>query len=324
MTNRLLILPAKLMMILHTTAAIAQWEPVAPLPEPNGGFISGVAGGKIVVMGGTHWTTGAKQWLRKAWVLDPQSGTWREGPDLPHPLAYAAVAHDGQRLLIAGGADGKIARREIYCVADDLKLIQIGELSHSVAFAGAAADAGKLFTVGGLSNPDDWSTAAATGQQVDLKNGRASEFTPLKMLGHGFGIPAVAVVGGTMYVFTGAWLEPASGEVRNFADAFAYVLAKDTWQALAPYPKAARGVAAVVLDDHRVYLAGGYGTDAEGFLDTAFIYHVDSGRYTTAPALPFAACTSLVKCGDWVYVLGGEDQKKHRTAQCFRIPAGKL
>jgi N-acetylneuraminic acid mutarotase len=31
-----------------------------------------------------------------------------------------------------------------------------------------------------------------------------------------------------------------------------------------------------------------------------------------------------VKCGDRIYLLGGEDQKKHRTAACFRIRVSEL
>jgi N-acetylneuraminic acid mutarotase len=91
-----------------------------------------------------------------------------------------------------------------------------------------------------------------------------------------------------------------------------------------PFPKAVRGVAAVGLDGHRVYLAGGYGTDEEGFLAQAWIYHQDTDSYPQATALPMAICTTLVKCGDLIYALGGEDQKKHRSAQCFKISAAAL
>ena len=40
----------------------AEWERLAPLPESNGGFVSGVVHGEIVIAGGTNWKDDTKQW----------------------------------------------------------------------------------------------------------------------------------------------------------------------------------------------------------------------------------------------------------------------
>ncbi|MFA6543309.1 MAG: hypothetical protein WCS99_02715 [Limisphaerales bacterium] len=302
----------------------ASWESLPPLPEPNGGCMAGCAGGKIVVAGGTNWRDGVKRWLDTVWLFDPAINQWRTGPALPHPLAYAAFASDGARLYFAGGADGRQGRKETYAIDEHFKLTHHGDLPQPVVFGGGAIRDGRLNLLGGTPDPDDWSKVTANLQAVNLADGKSSPLPPLSGLSHGIGIPAVAVAGGVLYTFTGAWLDPANQQVHNLSDAFAHNGTGNSWRRLAPYPKSARGVSAVALDERHIYLAGGYGTDEEGFLTTAFVYDVRKNQYQPATPLPFAACTCLVECGGFVYALGGEDKKKHRTAACFRIRISDL
>jgi N-acetylneuraminic acid mutarotase len=313
-----------LMTLLHSTAATAQWQKVAPLPEGNGGFMAGCVRGKVVVAGGTNWQNNVKHWLDKVWVYDPGTDQWSAGSLLPHPVAYAAFASDGEHLYFAGGADGKKARNEVYALGADLKIKEVGRLSHPMAFSSGAWEDGKLHVLGGTPDMDDWSMVTTELQCAEPTSGKVSTLPSLAERSHGLGIPAVASVGGKMFAFTGAWLASSSDQVSNMAEAFCYDFAKRQWQTIQSYPKAVRGLAAVTLDDRRIYLAGGYGSDAEGFLSEAFIYQTDLNRYTPALALPFSAGTTLVRCGGWIYVLGGEDIKKHRTPQSFRISVQKL
>lgn len=312
------------MVALHATALQADWESIAPLPQPNGGFVAGCAGGKIVIAGGTNWPDGTKHWLDAVHVYDPAANQWSTGPALPHPLAYAAAASDGTRLFLAGGADGKSARKEVYALDARLHLEKLGELPEPLSFAGAAFHDGKLLALGGTPDPDDWSKATADLREISLPSCKVRNLPPLTALGHGIGIPAVVTAGERILTFSGAWLNPSTKEVTNIGKAFAFDTATESWQAIAPFHKPVRGLNAVALDAHRVYLAGGYGTDAEGFLGEAFIYDAASDRYTPAKPLPFKALTSLILCGDYVYALGGEDKKQHRTDQSWRIRANEL
>ena len=75
----------------------------------------------------------------------------------------------------------------------------------------------------------------------------------------------------------------------------------------------------MILDDHRIYIAGGFGGEPEAFHREAFIYDMKTDTYAGASALPYAASVALVKLDDWLYCLGGEDRKKHRTDAAFRI-----
>src|SRR5688500_9107294 len=106
MTKPLKLLLPSLIALMHVTSLQADWEPVAPLPQPNGGFMAGCVGGKIIIAGGTNWKDDTKQWLDELHAFDPATNTWSAGGKLPHPLAYAACASDGSKLYFAGGADG--------------------------------------------------------------------------------------------------------------------------------------------------------------------------------------------------------------------------
>lgn len=300
------------------------WESISPLPEPNAGFAAGWAKGKLVIAGGTNWPEGVKRWLDKTWIYDPGANQWTPGPDLPHPLAYGAGASDGQQLWIAGGADGNQARNEVLTLTKDRGWTHVGTMNQKVAFAGGAFVEGKLWGYGGTPDPDDWKQVTTALRSVSV-NGKPSEENELRREGVGIGLPAVVGLGGKLYAFTGAWMSAEKGHVQNSPEGAVYDVASKSWSKVTPYPVSARGVAAVALDDQHVYLAGGYGTDEEGFLDAAWIYDVRTQQYRKALPLPIKALTCLVKGGDGqVYALGGEDQKKHRSAACFRIPVTEL
>jgi len=303
--------------LLMSLPALADWEEVSPLPQPASGFVTGVVGDKIIVAGGTNWPDGTKHWLDTVWSYDPKTNVWSEGPPLPHPLAYAAHASSGDRLFFAGGADGKQARREIYSLNADLKVTQHGNLPKPLAFASAAILHGQMHIVGGTPDPDDWSRVLPQHLIITLRDAKSSKTSPLDQ---GLGLPAIAHAANRLFVFTGAFFDTQK-QVHNLDIARSW---SQSWQTLASYPVPARGVATVTLSDARLYLAGGYGSDAQGFLADAWLYDIPHNRYLPAVKLPIAATLALVRCGDHIYALGGEDQKKHRTAACFRIPITEL
>lgn len=301
-----------------TVTHAATWEAVPPLPEPAAGFAAGSVNGKIIVTGGTNWRDGQKRWLDTVWLFAPETNEWTLGPKLPHSVAYSAFASDGTRLCFAGGADGKQGRKEIYALDGNLQLHQLGDLPTPVVFAGGAMSQGRLFIFGGMTDPDDWSTGSNQLIEVDVSEGCAANLGSLKPLQHPLGIPALIASASGIHSFTGAWVDE-SKTAHNAADAFTHSIADKSWQKIAAYPEAIRGVFGVQLDEHRLYLAGGYGDAAEGFVAKAWIHDLRTNRYTPAAPLPLKVNTTLVRCGEFIYLLGGEDQMKHRSAACWRI-----
>ena len=79
-----------------------------------------------------------------------------------------------------------------------------------------------------------------------------------------------------------------------------------------------------MLDPRRIYLAGGYVSDEVGFTPDAFIFDPEKPAYHPATPLPYAGMVTLVRSGEWVYCLGGEDRKRHRSAAVHRIRAAEL
>ena len=303
--------------------ALADWESLPPLPEPAAGFMAGMVKGKIIVAGGTNWRDGTKRWLDTVWVFDPATSQWSHGPKLPHSLAYAGCASDGTRLYFAGGADGRQGRKEVHALDAGLKLTHIADLPQPVVFGGACLCDGKLCVFGGTPDPDDWSKGGNQLQRVNLAAGTTTALASLKQFDHAIGIPVVIAAKNSLLTFTGAWTD-AEAQAHNAAAAFQHDLTTDTWRTLAPYPEAIRGVAGIMLDEQHVYLAGGYGTDAEGFIARAYLYDLRTNQYTPAKPLPLAINTTLVKGGEFIYLLGGEDQMKHRSAACYRIRVSEL
>ena len=176
---------------------------------------------------------------------------------------------------------------------------------------------GKLYVIGGGS---DQATASAVNnacRTIDLASGEHRQIAPLPV--PSFMVGAAAACAGRIFVFGGGYWDLAAAEVRNLDAAFAYDAAKDTWQPLPKLPSANRGITAVTLDDHRILLAGGYKNDVEEVSSETFIFDTTANTYTAGPALPLRAMVALVVHDGYVYSLGGEDRKQHRSPACYRI-----
>jgi N-acetylneuraminic acid mutarotase len=184
----------------------------------------------------------------------------------------------------------------------------------AVLSASGAID-GQIIIVGGTDDAANVKGLSRATIAFDPSMGTTRELAEFP--GAGFGVAGSAVVGGELFVFAGVIWDAGHNAIANTTDAHAFSLARNQWRSLAPYPVPVRGVTAVALDDHHIYLAGGYGAD--DFTDQAFVYDVTRDRYVAAEALPYRGQVGLVKCGDYVYCIGGEDRMKHRTDAMYRI-----
>lgn len=310
-----------LSLMSSATPVSAVWESLPPLPEPNGGFICGALNGGIVVAGGTNWADGTKKWLDKIWWLDPKSLKWVAKGTLPRPLAYAVSAQWKDGVIVAGGFDGARARGEVWHLDAGFELNPLGHLKTATCIAQGGICGDGLIVVGGTSDPAKLDALSAVAQGMRLPGGAAEEIPSPGGAPRGTG--AGATLGGHLFIFGGATPDPEK-QVANLNDALTFDCRSRRWQTLAPYPIHARGIACAPIDSQRIYLAGGYGGDADDFTDKAFIYDVKAGAYTASIPLPVANCTTLVALGDHVYALGGEPAKKARTDKCWRIKIGEL
>ncbi len=98
----------------------------------------------------------------------------------------------------------------------------------------------------------------------------------------------------SLFIFGGANWDAKTSGVVNASEAHAFDALKNQWRKIKPLPSAVRGMTGVTLDNHRIYLAGGYKSDPEGFSTDAFIYDENADGYTPAKPLPYAASVGLV------------------------------
>jgi N-acetylneuraminic acid mutarotase len=236
----------------------------------------------------------------------------------------AAEVEDG--LLIAGGFDGKQARDEVLKIGADKKVTTTPhQLSQGTSLAvGGLLGSGihkSLFVFGGSPDPAKLEGILPFGQQIWLDAGKTEQLPEDKSV-HLF-ISTGVTSGDALYVFTSARATSPT-TVENLSDARVFRAAPKRWTPIRPYPMPWRGVTALKLDDTQIYLAGGYSSSPESFRSAAFVYDTKADKYRMGKSLPIAAMVGLVSDGKYVYCLGGEDAKKHRTDKCWRIPLEEL
>ncbi len=311
---------ALLLTLLMHTVALADWESLAPLPTPNGGFACGFIDGKLIVAGGTNWQDGTKQWLDGIWRYDPAASAWSAVGKLPQPCAYAASGVINRRLIIAGGSDGKSVSSDVLSVAADGQCQTLGKLPEGRVYSSSAVLNDQLYIAGGATDHAKLETFTSTLFRLSFDRFNLPVVTTDKPLGDiGFGIGTAASAWNRVFVFGGARFSPTT-QVSNL-EAIHVIEAEIP---TAKLPEAIRGLAAIPVSKHHIYLAGGYPGDAEGFTDRAYLFLATGGRFVPAAPLPIKAMVHLASDGEWIYCLGGEDRKQHRSDQMWRIRISEL
>lgn len=299
----------------HLSAA--EWERLAPLPEPNGGFICGSVAGRLIIAGGTNWRDGTKHWLDAVWTYDPQQNQWRTAGRLSTPLAYAAIGQDARDLWFWSGSTGKETQRALSRFDEKFSAKTVATLDRGLVYTGNAVSNGSLYVVGGSDDQSKFENVTNTFLAIDLQSGKSRRLADYPEVA--VGTATAAACGGRIFVFGGARWEASTKSVVNFATAHAYSIAENGWKALPPLPAPIRGLTAITLNERYIYLAGGYTTDEAGFTADAHLLDVERGEYLPAKKLPYGAMVGLVILGDDLYCLGGEDVQKHRTDAVYRI-----
>ena len=330
MTARPIMITSCLLTLLLPLSAKADgWEKLPSLPEPNGGFVSGVDHGHVVVAGGTNWENGIKKWLSTFHLFDPSKKRWITRMSLDKPLAYAVAGNSkkgimlGDALVFAGGTTGTSGSTQLGLLEGHSHLILRKGLpaDQAVVLAAGGMIGENLLFVGGTDDPGNVAGFKRTAFSMDTQG----QTTPLPDYpGKPFGTAASTTLGDSLYIFAGANWNADTQTVVNTDEAYAFSMKAQAWKKLATFPYPVRGLSAVPLNDGTLYLAGGYKSDAEGFTDEAFLYNIPKDEYRPAKALPYKAMVGLVVFDGYVYCLGGEDKQKSRTDACFRIPITEL
>jgi N-acetylneuraminic acid mutarotase len=306
---------ASLLLSLTTgLGAVSGWQPLPRVPAGIGNFAGGTFENDLIVAGGITWNDDTKIWLDKIWRFNAKAQAWIEAGKLPHPVAYAAYGQTGKGVYFAGGGDGNRNLPECCLLDRKLQWRKIGEVSSPLVYSGSALAGGKLYVVAGASDAADMNSATNLFYAVILKTGRVENLGDFP--GGRVTSPAAAALGGRIYVFGGATFNSNNSEATNVDAAFAYSIAEARWARLRPFPFSVRGLASSVLDERHILLAGGY---REEFSDEAYIYDTKTRSYSKTKPLPYRAMVSLIRVGNDLYCIGGEDRMKHRSDLFYRI-----
>lgn len=315
-------LAALLAGMMAADAPAAGWERRAPLPVANGGFVAAALGRRIVIAGGTTWDGDTKRWLDHIWSYDPVTDRWSEAGRLSAALAYPASAQIGETLWWTGGSSGDMTHRSLWTLGGDLNPRLVSRLSEGFVYAAAAPVGLELHVIGGTDDQAALDRVSNRFRSIDLKTGRSIELPPYPE--KGLTTATAVAVDGRVLVFGGASWDSTSRTVVNHAAAHAYDPRTRRWSALPPLPRPNRGLTAISLGPRRLYLAGGYEGDDAGFVAGGLIFDPVNPGYRPATPLPYAGMVTLVKLDGWVYCLGGEDRKRHRSDAVHRIAADGL
>lgn len=302
---------------LSLSVASAAWERLAPLPVPNGGFVAAASGDRILAVGGVTWRGDDKIWLDGIWSYDPARNAWADAGKLPAPLAYATVGSAGPTVWFAGGSSGTTTHRQLWQLAPGKAPQSVATIEPALVYAAGGVIGDTLYAAGGTDDQAAIERISPRFHGINLRTGAARRLADYPEVS--LTTATAAVAGGRLYVFGGARWDAKLKSVVNHASAHAYTPATDRWEKLPPLPHPGRGFCAVALDDRHILVAGGYRNDEVEFVTDAYVFDVQQRTFTPTTPLPYAAMVSLVRNGDWLYCLGGEDRKRHRTDAVFRI-----
>ena len=339
------------------------WSRLADLPDRVGvaGSFAGVCGGAgegpLVVAGGANfpdrlpWEAGTKAWHAATYVLPAPDAAWRTATPLPRPLGYGVTASHGGRVWCVGGGDAKEHVRSTVALEWDaaterlvVEADALPPLPQPMAFGSGVVVGSRLFIAGGQTTPSAtealnafWSIdlAAAPG---DRRWREHPGWPGAKRI-----LPVVGVLGGKIYLASGAELVPdataGSGVTRRFlTDAYEFDLSRDAWRPLAPcpVPLVAAPSPALTLDaTHLAFLPGDDGTlffkqkqlagSHPGFPRAVHVYDAARDAWAALGTVPEeirpAVTTPTVAWrGGWI-VPTGEVQPGMRSPQIMRISA---
>lgn len=300
-------------------------EEAAPLPIAVAGHAGGLAGGRVVSVGGSSWggTPRVKRWHRECFVLENKS--WVSGPPLPEARSEMASAWGESGMYVCGGMEGTSETDQVLCLRDlrpDATWSALAPLPQSVQGARAALLKGILYVTCGTSQ------GQALNQlwSLDVARAGAKWKTCAPLPGAGRSHCGLAVLGDGLCLLGGFVLSPSKpGEIAIFDDAYRYDAGTDRWQRFEAVHFPGYAWAVEPLDANRVLLAGRVRALADIRAEIEVLDLNDGTAQTVGNLVGPTCCAPIVRAApDRWYVFGGEpNAQRNRTAKVSLIQRGR-
>jgi len=345
------------LVMLPVLASAAEWSSLPSLPDKEGfaGSFAGVAGGALIVAGGTNfpdkmpWEGGTKTWYDDIHVLTEPEGTWKVMGKLPKPNGYGVSLTTGDGMLVIGGGDAAGHFREVWKIRMETQTTTVpimpdggGTRKHTrvstqrlpalpkpCAFMAGVESFGTAYVAGGIEHPTD-TTAMPTFWSLDLTNpGKGwKELPPCP--GPARILASMAAADGGIYLFSGAALKPGPDgkPLREWLkDAWRYT-AVEGWKQLGDLPHVSVAAPSPLpLRDGKLLLIGG--DDGElvnfepkpkhpGFPRRVLAYDPKTDTWTQTGELPFSLVTTpSVEWRGKIVIAGGEARPGKRSPEVW-------
>ncbi len=223
-------------------------------------------------------------------------------------IGLGVVRTGGGGILVFGGRSGNTPTDEAllydYYLGDSQDAAQMSTPRQKFAYA--ADGSGQCYAFGGLGESGQvLSSAERYGWVQD-------EWSAIAALPAArYGATAVGVGTEDIYLFGGATASALQ------ATSYRYVVASNSWEALAPMPVAVRQAVAVLVED-RIYVTGGF--SASGAVATVQVYDLTTGLWSLDTPLPAArsAHGAIYTAGGKMLVSGGYDAVGIASASDFQ------
>lgn len=293
------------------------------MPISAAGHAGGLVDGVPVIAGGSTWSDDkqTKRWLHEVFLL--RNGEWVRGPDLPHPLADPAYAHDEKGMYLAGGVEGKAPVRSAWMlssVAADAKWTPLPPLPIAVDGPSGAIVGNHFYVVGGFMGN------AASNRLFSLDLGKPAqpwrELAPLPGAARAFA--TLTAVDGNLYVFGGFNSPPYQKDVVVYSDAYRYEPAANRWTPLKDISFPGYGWTGIALPAQRVLLVGRVPEISRTSADL-WIVDLKTSQITRAGELPSATCCLPAiqwKRDSWLLPGGEPDTNRTRSKTTFVLRVG--
>jgi N-acetylneuraminic acid mutarotase len=223
------------------------WSTAAPLPEPLHHTAAASYNDKIYVVGGytAPWSP-----TNKLFIYDPLQNNWQEGQPMPTSRGALNVNFvNGTLYAIGGSSDRPLSSNEAYDPSSNTwtpKALMPTARHH----AGSAVVDGKIFVIGGRISGSLENVSVNEAYEPEQDRWITNlEAMPSKRSGIAAASPPVN--SSSIYVFGG---EEPSGTFNNNER---YDAESNTWVSEPAMPTARHGLAAVYVEDDKIYVIGG-------------------------------------------------------------------
>ncbi len=334
--------PRPLLAVLFVLAGTVrpQAENLPDLPDPHGrggmaavtvldgdGEEAVLAAGGCNFPDGPPWDGGVKRYYRDVLLLSRKDGawTWKKVGELPRAVAYAAftASPDRKSMVIAGGCDEKEHHASTLLIGTDGKVRQLASLPGPRAYAGHLTEGGSLIVAGGTGHPDATETSLPC-VELDLTSGEAG-WKIRHDLGTWGMLPFAGRSDSGILIGSGCVLKPQDGKpFRVYGSALLLMDGSKRSVSELRRPVVAAAGPGVPVGRRLIFVGGDDGShypkppkDHPGLSRDIFAF--DGLSLSVIGRWPEPLVTApLLRLGDSLVTVGGEDRPGHRTAKVSR------